>query len=78
MQLGGMRDIHSSLGAQPEAQQHAASDSSDSLDLVTLAAFHGHIDFSPALQIIAGCSESYPPPAAGRGVCCLLTQEAAI
>lgn len=74
-----MRVLPSSLGAQPGAQQHAAAtDSSDSVDLVTLAAFHGRIDFSPALQIIAGCSESYPPQAAGRGVCCLLTQEAPI
>lgn len=43
-----------------------ASDSSDSIALVTLAAFHGHIDFFPTLQIIAGCCESYPPQLAGE------------
>lgn len=64
-----LRDLESSL------QQHGASDSSDSVDLVTLAAFHGHIDFSPTLQIIAGCCESYPPRAAGRSFCSVLTQE---
>lgn len=47
-------------------QRRSASDSSDSVALVTLAAFHGHIDFSPALQIIAGCCESYPPQLAGE------------
>lgn len=41
-------------------QQHAAPDSSHSVGSVTLAAFHGHIDFSPTLQIIAGYCESYP------------------
>lgn len=44
-------------------QQHSAPESSDSFGSVTLAAFHGHIDFSPTLQIIAGCCESYPPSA---------------
>lgn len=44
-------------------QQHSAPESSHSSGSVTLAAFHGHIDFSPTLQIIAGCCESYPPPA---------------
>lgn len=53
-------------------QKHSASDSSDNA-LMTLAAFHGHIDFSPTLQIIAGCCESYPPRAAGRSFCSVLT-----
>lgn len=62
-------------GLEPSLQQHWAPDSSDSVGLVTLAAFHGHIDFSPTLQIIAGCCESYPPRAAGRSFCSVLTQE---
>lgn len=40
-----------------------------------IAAFRGHIDFSPTLQIIAGCCESYPPRAAGRSFFSMLTQE---
>lgn len=44
------------------------------LSLVTLAAFHGHIDFSPTLQIIAGCCESYPPQLAGRSRWSVLTR----
>ena len=47
----------------------------DTLRWVTLPAFHGHIDFSPPLQIIAGSSESYPPKAAGWGCSSVLTQE---
>lgn len=60
---------------EPGLQQHSASDSSDSVGMVTLAAFHGHIDFSPTLQIIAGCCESYPPRLAGRSFCGVLTRQ---
>lgn len=56
-------------------QHRSASDSSDSVALVTLAAFHGHIDFSPTLQIIAGCCESYPPQLAGRSRWSVLTRQ---
>lgn len=63
------------IGLKPSLEQRTASDSSDNIGLVTLAAFHGHIDFSPTLQIIAGCCESYPPRAAGRSFCCVLTRD---
>lgn len=63
------------IGLEPILQQRSASDSSDNVGLVTLAAFHGHIDFSPALQIIAGCCESYPPRPVGRSFYSLLTRE---
>lgn len=57
------------------AGRRSASDPSDSVALVTLAAFHGHIDFSPTLQIIAGCCESYPPQLAGRSRWSVLTRQ---
>ena len=63
------------IGLEPSLQQHSASDSSDNIGLVTLTAFHGHIDFSTTLQIIAGCCESYPPRAARRSFCSVLTRE---
>lgn len=63
------------IGLKPSPRRRSASDSSDNISLVTLAAFHGHIDFSPTLQIIAGCCESYPPRAAGRSFCSVLTRE---
>lgn len=63
------------IGLESSLQRRSASDSSDNVGLVTLAAFHGHIDFSPTLQIIAGCCESYPPRPAGRSLCSVLTRE---
>lgn len=56
-------------------KRRTVSDSSDSFGLVTLANVHGHIDFCPTLQIIAGCSESYPPWAAGWSLCSVLTRK---
>lgn len=60
----GRRDV-SFLVCRLEGRPAAAHSSWFKQQLVTLAAFHGHIDFSPTLQIIAGCCESYPP-LAGR------------
>lgn len=64
------------IGLEPSLQQHSVSDSSDNVCLVTLAAFHGHIDFCPTLQIIAGCCEIYPPRPAGRSYCSVDTRVA--
>lgn len=62
------------IGSEPSLQRRSVSDSSDNVGSVTLAAVHGHIDFSPTLQIIAGCCESYPPRAAGRSFASVLTR----
>lgn len=75
---GSLHDAHSHkcclISSERSRQQRAASGSSDS-GLMTLVAFHGHIDFSPTLQIIAGCCESHPPRAAGRSFCSVLTRQ---
>lgn len=68
-------DACSPRGSEPSPQRCAASDSTDTVGLMTFAAFHGHIDFSPTLQIMAGCCESYPPRVARRGLGSVLTRE---
>lgn len=59
----------------PRAKPAAVQSLWYNVGLVTLAAFHGQIDFSPTLQIIAGCGESYPPPPARRSFFRVLTRE---